>query len=340
MVEVFCFGELMLRLSAPGYERLLQSPILEADFGGAEANAAVGLARWGVDVAFTTVLPSNPIADAAVSVLAGNGVRTDNICRRGGRMGIYYVETGSGYLPSKVSYDRIGSAISQITPDDILWPLLLDGAKWLHVSGITPAISQSAAEATQAAVEWAKNLGLTVSCDANYRSALWNYGVSPISVMTDLVKFVDLLIAGEDDFREMFGIALDEQAGENYAERFEALSAAAMAAFPNLSFVAGSLREARTSSSNGWSGLMRSRTQFLRARHYDIDHIVERVGTGDAFSAGMIYGLLNDKSPADALELAVAAGCLAHSIPGDFPRIGLDDIEALLSTSGATRVRR
>lgn len=340
MPDVICFGELMLRLSAPGCERLLQSPRFDADFGGAEANAAVGLALWGVDVSFATVLPASSIGDAAVNKLVGFGVRSENICRRDGRMGIFFVETGSGYLPSKVSYDRADSVIARISPKDLHWPTILEGAKWLHVSGITPGISQAAFQASRAAMECAKKLGLQVSLDANFRSALWNYGLSPIEVMAELVQFVDLLIAGEDDFREMFGILPRADACDDYAERFAALSATAMQAYPNLICVAGSLRQARTASSNGWSGLMRTRSDFLQARHYEIDHIVERVGTGDAFSAGLVYGLLNEMRPSDTLEFAVAAGCLAHSIPGDFARIGLDDVQALLNSSGATRVRR
>lgn len=340
MPDVICFGELMLRLSAPGYERLLQSPRFDADFGGAEANVAVGLSLWGVDASFATVLPTNSFGDAAVNRLARFGVDTKHICRREGRMGIYFVETGSGYLPSKVSYDRADSAIARICPNDLSWPTILEGAKWLHVSGITPAISRAASEVTYAAMEYAKKLGLQVSLDANFRSALWNYGLSPKEVMGDLIQFVDLLIAGEDDFREMFGILADAETPDDYTERFAALSASVMDAYPNLNSVAGSLRHARTASSNGWSGLMRVGSDFLQARHYEIDHIVERVGTGDAFSAGLVYGFLNKMSPSDTLEFAAAAGCLKHSIPGDFARISRADIQALLHSSGATRVRR
>ena len=340
MAEIICFGELMLRLSAPKRERLLQSPALEADFGGAEANVAVGLAQFGLDASFVTALPENEIADAAVRELAGLGVETANICRRGRRMGVYYVEVGAGYLPAKVVYDRAGSAIAETGDGDFDWPSILDGAKWLHVSGITPALSEAAAQATVSAVRCASSLGVRVSCDANYRSALWNYGASPPSVMKELVKGVDVLIAGADDFREMLEISESEDASSGYAEQFERLSARAMEAYQNLELVAGTLRDVRTASSNGWSGCLRSRSEFRCARYYDIDHIVDRIGTGDAFSAGLIYGLMTNKSHGEALEYAVAAGCLKHSIPKDFPRMRLDEVETLLNAPVAARVRR
>ena len=330
----------MLRLSAPNRERLLQSPLLEADFGGAEANVAAGLAQFGLDASFVTALPENDIGDAAVCALAGLGVQTSHICRRGGRMGVYYVETGAGYLGAKVVYDRAGSALAETREGDFDWPNILDGAKWLHVSGITPALSVAAAQATLAAVRCANKLGVKVSCDANYRSALWNYGDSPASVMKELVQGVDVLVAGADDFREMLEITESAQASSGYVEQFERLSARAMEAYPNLELVAGTLRDVRTASSNGWSGCLRSRSEFLRAKYYDIDHIVDRIGTGDAFSAGLIYGLMANKSHGEALEYAVAAGCLKHSIPKDFPRMRLDEVETLLNAAVAGRVRR
>lgn len=340
MAEIVCFGELMLRLSAPKRERLLQSAVLEADFGGAEANVAVGLAQFGLDASFVTALPGNAIGDAAVRELSGLGVETRHICRRGARTGVYYVEVGAGYLPASVVYDRAGSALAETREGDFDWPSILNGAKWLHVSGITPALSEAAAQATLEALRCAGSLGVKVSCDANYRRALWNYGASPASVMKELVKGVDVLIAGADDFREMLEISDSVDDSSSYAEQFERLSARAMEAYPNLKLVAGTLRDVRTASSNGWSGCLRSRSDYARARYYDIDHIVDRIGTGDAFSAGLIYGLMTNKSHGDALEYAVAAGCLKHSIPKDFPRMRLDEVETLLNASVAARVRR
>lgn len=340
MAEIVCFGELMLRLSAPKRERLLQSPVLDADFGGAEANVAVGLAQFGLDASFVTALPKNAIGDAALRTLAGLGVKTGCICRQGDRMGVYYVEAGAGYLPAKVVYDRAGSALAETREGDFDWPGILHGAKWLHVSGITPALSEAAARATFSAVRCASDRGVKVSCDANYRSALWNYGASPASVMKELVKSVDVLVAGADDFREMLEITDNADSSSAYAEQFERLSARAMDIYPNLELVAGTLRDVRTASSNGWSGCLRSRSEYVCAKYYDIDHIVDRIGTGDAFSAGLIYGLISNKSHSDALEYAVAAGCLKHSIPMDFPRMRIEEVETLLNASVAARVRR
>lgn len=340
MADVVCFGEIMLRLTAPGYERLLQSPRFDAALGGAETNVAVALAGFGIDVAVATALPENPPGDATVAALRGFGVDTSGICRRGDRMGIYFVETGSGYLGTKVTYDRTGSALATVQPGDLDWPAILAGARWLHISGITPALSEAAADATRAALECAGKLDVRVSCDANYRSKLWNYGASPASVMKEIVRDVDVLVAGADDFREMFGIVAEPPAGGDYGTLFETLSAEAMAAWPNLSLVAGTWRDVRGANSNGWSGCLRSRDGFHRARYYDIGHIADRIGTGDAFSAGLIYSLLGGARPEAALEFAVAAGCLNHAIPGDFHRTGVREIEALLSGEGSARVQR
>lgn len=330
----------MLRLTAPGHERLLQSPRFDAALGGAEANVAVALAGFGIDVAVVTALPENPLGDATVAALRGFGVDTDGICRRGERMGIYFVETGSGYLGTKVTYDRSGSSLATIQDGDLDWPALLAGARWLHVTGITPALSEAAADATRAAVECARALEVRVSCDANFRGKLWKYGATPASVMKELVKSVDVLVAGADDFREMFDIVLAPQATGDYGMVFEALSAEAMATYPNLRLVAGTWRDVRGADSNGWSGCLRSRDGFHRARYYEIGHIADRIGTGDAFTAGLIYRLLGGAPHREALEFAVAAGCLNHAIPGDFHRSGVAEIEALLSGEESARVQR
>ena len=340
MADVVCFGEIMLRLTAPGHERLLQSPRFDAALGGAETNVAVALAGFGIDVAVATALPDNPLGDATVAALRGFGVGTDAVCRRGDRLGIYFVETGSGYLGTRVTYDRTGSALATVQPGDLDWPAVLAGAGWLHITGITPALSAAAAAATRAAVENARALGITVSCDANYRSKLWNYGASPASVMQEIVTGVDVLVAGADDFREMFGIVAAQPVAGDYGNLYEILSAAAMAAYPNLELVAGTWRDTQGANSNGWSGCLRSRSGFHRARYYDIRHIADRIGTGDAFTAGLIYRLMGGAPPADALEFAVAAGCLNHAIPGDFHRTGVTEIEALLSGEGSARVQR
>ena len=340
MADVVCFGEIMLRLSAPGHERLLQSPRFDAALGGAETNVAVALAGFGTDVAVATALPDNPLGDATLAALRGFGVGTDAICRRGERLGIYYVETGSGYLATRVTYDRTGSALATVQPDDLDWPAILADARWLHITGITPALSRAAAEATRAAVACAGALGVTVSCDANYRSKLWNYGASPAAVMQEIVSGVDVLIGGADDFREMLGIVASPSVAGDYGTLFETLSAQAMTAYPNLRMVAGTWRDVRGATSNGWSGCLRSRSEFHRARYYDIGHIADRIGTGDAFTAGLIYRLIDGAPPATALEFAVAAGCLKHAIPGDFHRTGVQEVEDLLSGAESARVRR
>ena len=340
MADVVCFGEIMLRLTAPGHERLLQSPRFDAALGGAETNVAVALAGFGVDVAVATALPENPLGDAVVSALRGFDVGTDAICRRGHRLGIYYVESGSGYLGTKVTYDRTGSALATVQPGNLYWPAILTGARWLHITGITPALSEAAADATRAAIACAASLGVKVSCDANYRSKLWNYGATPASVMKELVTDVDVLIAGADDFRMMFDIEAPPPDAGDYGTLYETLSAAALARYPNLEVVAGTWRDVQGANSNGWSGCLRSRSGFHRARYYDIRHIADRIGTGDAFSAGLIYRLLGGAAPADALEFAVAAGCLNHAIPGDFHRTGVGEIEDLLKGNTSAKVQR
>ena len=326
----------MLRLSAPGSERILQTPNFEADFCGAEANVAVGLAQFGVTVDMVTAAPQNAIGDAAVRVLRGLGVGTLHTHRCGDRLGICFVEAGAGYLPARVLYDRAGSSLATVSDGEFDWPRILHGADWLHITGITPAVSAAAARATLNAVRAANERGVKVSCDANYRSSLWNYGQAPASVMTEIVKGVNVLIAGADDFEKMLGIT---GAASDYVSLFEILSAEAMQAFPNIECIAGTVRDVQSASSNGWSGVLRTSSRFMQSRHYDIDYIVERIGTGDAFTAGLLYGLLAGKGHDEALELAVAAGCLKHSIPKDFARLTLDEVETLLSTS-SVRVRR
>ena len=336
MPKVVCFGELMLRLSAPGHERILQTPSFDADVCGAEANVAVGLAHFCVDVEMVTALPANPIGDAAVRTLAGFGVGTGKINRSGARLGICFIESGASYLPARVLYDRSGSSLAEIAEGAFDWPSILASAEWLHVTGITPAISAAAAEATLSAVRCAKASGVKVSCDANYRSTLWNYGQAPISIMTEIVKHVNLLIAGADDFDKMLGIS---GSSSDYVSLYEALSAEAMSAFPNLELIAGTVRDVKSASSNGWSGVLRARSGFWQSKRYEIDYIVERIGTGDAFTAGLLYGLISGKAQDEALELGVASGCLKHSIPKDFSRSTVEEVEALMQAS-SVRVRR
>jgi len=336
------FGEIMLRLAPPGCERFLQSPRFEATFGGGEANVAVALAQWGVPAAFVTVLPENPIADAAVGELRRFGVDTSGVVRGKGRVGIYFLETGASQRGSKVVYDRAGSSIALAHPGDIDWERVLEGAVWFHVTGITPAISESAAELTMEAVCKARAAGITVSCDLNYRKNLWKWGKAAPEVMRELTALADIAIGNEEDVQKALGIAsaADVEAGQVESKLYEELTARVMAAYPNLTAVAITLRVSRSASHNGWSACLRDRDGFILSRSYEITHIVDRVGSGDSFAAGLIYGFQCLPSRRDALEFAVAASCLKHSVPGDFHRISVDEVNALLKDGGSGRVQR
>lgn len=337
------FGEIMLRLAPPAFERFLQSPQFVASFGGGEANVAVALALYGLPSVYVTVLPeNNPIADAAVADLRRFGVDTSKIVRGRGRMGIYYIEAGANQRPSKVVYDREHSAIALAKRDDINWGQIFEGANWFHLTGITPAISASASDLAMEAVRKARELGITVSCDLNYRKNLWQWGRPATEVMPELVKCVDIAIANEEDVQMSLGIQaeVDVQSGHLDRAQYEALTAEVLARYPNLKTVAITLRESRSASHNGWSACLNDRRQFLVSRHYDITHIVDRVGSGDSFAAGLIYGLQKLSTRQEVLEFAVAASCLKHSIPGDFSRSTVEEIEALLKSGGSGRVQR
>jgi 2-dehydro-3-deoxygluconokinase len=340
---VVTFGEIMLRLAPPGFERFLQSPQLLATFGGGEANVAVTLAMFGQPARYVTALPpAHPIADAAVYQLRGFGVDTSQIVRAKGRMGVYYVETGANQRPSKVVYDRDRSAIALAKPGDVSWDQALADAGWLHVTGITPAISQGAAELALEGVAAARQKGLTVSCDLNYRKNLWKWGKTAPEVMRELVKLVDVGIANEEDCQMALGIQadVDVHAGKLEASQYARLAERVLGEFPNLKALAITLRESRSASHNGWSACLHDGTSFMTSRHYDITHIVDRVGGGDAFAGGLIYGLLNLPSRQDALEFAVAASCLKHSLPGDFNRFTVEEVKQLLKGGGSGRVQR
>jgi 2-dehydro-3-deoxygluconokinase len=340
---VVTFGEIMLRLAPPGFERFLQSPQLVATFGGGEANVAVALAGFGVPARYVTVLPAgNPIADAFIGELRRFGVDPSYVARGKGRMGVYFVETGANQRPSKVVYDREHSAIALAGPGDIDWRKVFDGAEWFHVTGITPAISQGAADLALEAAQKARNMGLTVSCDLNYRKKLWKYGKSAKQVMTELVKHVDVGIANEEDCQMALGIQadVDVHAGKLEAAQYRSLTERVMSEFPNLRMMAVTLRESRSASHNGWSACLNDGKDFLVSRHYEITHIVDRVGGGDCFAGGLIYGLLNLPSRQEALEFAVAASCLKHSISGDFNRFSADEVNQLLKGGGSGRVQR
>ena len=340
--KIVTFGEIMLRLAPPGLERFLQTPQFVATFGGGEANVAVALAQFGMPAMYVTVLPENPIADAAVAELRRFGVDTSRIVRGKGRLGIYYLEAGANQRPSKVVYDRSGAAIALAKPGDIDWNAVFEGAGWFHVTGITPAISASAAELSLEAVRKARELGLTVSCDLNYRKNLWKYGKTAAEVMREQVRYVDIAIANEEDVQMALGIQADVDVHTGKLDRgvYQALTAKVLEAYPGMKAIAVTLRESHSASHNGWAACLNDRQEFLVSRHYEVTHIVDRVGGGDSFAGGLIYGLLSLATHGDALEFAVAASCLKHSIPGDFNRSTVDEVNALLKGGGSGRVQR
>jgi len=344
MARVVTFGEIMLRLSPPNLERPLQSAMFVATFGGGEANVAVSTANYGIPTAYVTVLPPmHPVAEACIAELRRFGIDTAAIVRKPGRMGIYYLETGANQRPSKVTYDRDNAAIALAKPGDIDWNKAFDGASWFHITGITPALSQSAADLSMEAAKAARDKGLTVSCDLNYRKNLWKYGKPAREVMSELVKYVDVGIANEEDCQASLGITadVDVESGELDVKKYKALSGKVLDAFPNLKMLAITLRESVSASHNGWSAVLNDRKAFHISQKYQITHIVDRVGGGDSFSGGLIYGLITHRQDHQrALEFAVAASCLKQSIPGDFNRFTVDEVEGLIKGGGSGRVQR
>jgi 2-dehydro-3-deoxygluconokinase len=340
--RVVTFGELMLRLKSPGFERLMQSPLLDATFGGAEANVAVSLAQYGLPVSFVTALPANALGDAANAAVRSFGVDTSLVSRKGDRLGIYFLETGSNQRPSRVLYDRAESAIASAQPGDFDWGTILDGATWFHVSGVTPAISASAAELTLEAVSAARDRRISVSCDYNYRKNLWRYGKSAPEVMRSIVSKVNVGIANEEDCEKALGIQtdVDVNRGGLDTERYRRIAESVLDAFPNLEKQVITLRESHSADHNGWSAVMHNGRKMISSRQYDITHIVDRVGAGDSFAAGLIYGLVTYADDSQALEFATAASCLKHSIPGDFNRASVPEVEALMRGDASGRVQR
>ena len=343
MAEFLSVGEIMLRLKSPNHERLFQSSFLEASFGGGEANVSVSLANFGLNSGFVSAIPDNMIGDAAIRELRGFGVETSGVLRTGDRLGIYFLETGANQRPSSVVYDRANSSIAEVDPAAYDWASVLKGATWLHITGITPALSESAATLSIDAVMAAKEAGLTVSCDFNFRGKLWKYGKSAPEVMTELVKYVDVGIANEEDCQKSLGISVDEvdvESGELDLSKYAKLTEKVMAEFPNLSILAVTLRESLSADRNGWSACLRDNQNFHVSRRYNITDIIDRVGSGDSFASALIYGLNSSEDHQQALEFAVAASCLKHSIPGDFNRVTVAEVNKLLSGDGSGRIQR
>jgi 2-dehydro-3-deoxygluconokinase len=340
-IKAVTFGEIMLRLSTPGYERFDQAKQFDINFGGGEANVAVSLAMFGVETHYITRLPKNEVGDACLNELRKYGVRTEHILRGGERIGIYFLETGASQRASKVLYDRSHSAIAEIKPGMVKWSEILTGAKWFHVTGITPALSASAAEATVEAVKAARSAGVTVSCDLNYRKKLWSREQAE-KTMTQVMQNVEVAIANEEDAEMVFGIkagATDVHTGKLDVANYQSVAEQLMKKFPTLKVVAITLRESISASDNNWSGVAWDGKTFYQSRKYSI-RIIDRVGGGDSFGAGLIYGMANGKGLQDSLEFAVAASCLKHTIPGDFNHVSVAEVESLLKEGGSGRVQR
>ncbi len=343
MADYLSVGEVMLRLKTPGHERYFQSPQFEATFGGGEANVAVALANYGLNSGFVSALPDNPIGEACVRELRGFGVDVSQIQRAGDRVGIYFLEAGANQRPSNVVYDRANSSIASADPAEFNWSRIIDGARWLHITGITPALSESAAELSLDAVKAAKTKGVTVSCDFNFRGKLWKYGKSAPEVMRELVKYVDVGIANEEDCQKSLNISVDDvhvESGELDPTRYERLTEKVMEEFPNMGILAVTLRESKSADRNGWSACLRDRKGFHLSRRYEITDIVDRVGGGDSFASGLIYSLNAYDDRQDSLEFAVAASCLKHSISGDFNRVTVPEVEKLMGGDASGRVQR
>lgn len=346
MSKVVTFGEIMLRLSTPGFERFRQARSFNATFGGGEANVAVSLANYGIEAEFISRLPNNEIADSCISELNKYGVKTNNIIRGGERLGIYFLETGAVARPSKVVYDRAHSSISTIDPGEINWEEILREAQWFHWTGITPALSQAAADATLKAIKAANKLGVKVSCDLNYRKNLWKYGKTPSEVMPALVEGCDIILGNEEDAEKVFGIKplnfdAHDTAGHIESAEFRSVCEQMMVKFPRAKKVIITLRGSINANHNTWAGVLFDGLTLYVSKSYDITHIVDRVGGGDSFMGGLIYGLLTFKGDDQkALEFAVAASCLKHTIFGDFNLVTTDEVLNLMKGDGSGRVVR
>ncbi|MFA5651602.1 MAG: sugar kinase [Proteiniphilum sp.] len=345
MQKVVTFGEIMLRLATPGYQRFIQSNQLNATFGGGEANVAISLANYGIPSELVTRLPQNEIADWCLSELRKYNVGTGQIARGGDRVGIYFLETGAVARPSKVVYDRANSSIAEVEKGMFNWKEILKDATWFHWTGITPAISQGAADACLEAIQTANEMGVTVSCDLNYRKNLWKYGKKASEIMPELVKGCDVILGNEEDAEKVFGIKpegfeVEHTGGEVDAKEFESVCKQLMQKFPRAKKVIITLRGSINANHNTWGGCLYS-DKLYQSKRYDITHIVDRVGGGDSFMGGLIYGLLAyEGDDQKALDFAVAASCLKHTVYGDFNLVSVPEVENLMKGDGSGRVVR
>ena len=342
MKKFVTFGEIMLRLKSPGYDRLFQQPSLEATFGGGEANVAVSLANYGLDAKFVTALPANDIGAACERELRKYSVDVSVIAHTKGRMGIYYLETGACQRPSKVIYDREYSSCAEIKAGDFDWKKILSDAGWFHVTGITPAVAEGVAAEAITALKTAKELGVTTSCDLNYRAKLWKWGKKADEVMPELTKYVDVVIANEEDCQKALGISSDNkpELGEINLDCYKEITEKVLTQFPNVKTVAITLRESKSANRNLWSACINDGKEFYHSRTYDITDIVDRVGGGDSFAGGLIYGLSTKGDAKAALEFAVGASCLKHTINGDLNLVTVEEVEKLIGGDGTGRIAR
>jgi len=343
-MKIITFGEIMLRLATPGHQRFTQADSYCASFGGGEANVAVSLANFGMNAEFVTRLPLNDIGEAAVRELRRHNVGTSHIIRGGSRVGIYFLETGSVARPSKVIYDRAHSSIAEIEAGMIDWENVLEGAGWFHWTGITPAISEGAAEECLTAISTARKKGITVSCDLNYRKNLWKWGKKAGEVMPGLVSGCDIILGNEEDAEKVFGIkpgSADVMGGRVEASDYESVCRQLMLRFPNAKKVIITLRGSINADHNTWSGVLFDGTTLYEAPVYQITHIVDRVGGGDSFMGGLIYGLnAYQGDDRKALHFALAASCLKHTIDGDFNLVSVAEVEQLMKGDASGRVVR
>lgn len=346
MPKIITFGEIMLRLSTPGYLRFGQAKQFDATYGGGEANVAVSLANYGMDAKFVTRLPENDIAKACLKDLRSYGVDTSSIVYGGDRLGIYFLETGAVARPSKVVYDRANSSIATIKPGDIDWKKVLEGADWFHWTGITPALSQGAADVCLEAIKAANAMGITVSCDLNYRKNLWKYGKKASEVMPALVEGCDVILGNEEDADKVFGIKpegfdVTSTGGQIDQRRFQSVGEQLMKRFPRAKKVIITLRGSINANHNTWGGVLWDGKTLYQSPRYDITHIVDRVGGGDSFMGGLIYGLLTYAGDDQkALNFAVAASCLKHTIFGDYNQVTVAEVENLMKGDASGRVSR
>jgi 2-dehydro-3-deoxygluconokinase len=342
VLKVVCFGEIMLRLSPPGFERLFQSPVLQASFGGGEANVAVSLAQFGCESVYVTRLPANPVGDAALRTLRAEGVNVEHVVRGGARLGLYFAETGASQRPSTVVYDRSHSAISELSPGSIPWHDVFEGARWFHWTGITPALSETAATCTREAIQAARRAGVRVSVDLNFRKKLWSEAEAR-QTMRPLVERADLVIANEEDLQSVLGIEVrgaDVIAGALDIDAYREAATRVAREF-GVSQVAVTLRESLSASDNAWSAVLLDAPtrRFYQSQRYVV-RLVDRIGGGDSFAAGLIYGAVSGRDHESSLRFAVAASALKQTIPGDFNHVSLEEVDRLAAGDASGRVQR